>query len=146
MKRRHSQRVSPFYHVALHMSSVVDFHVNCHELHQDSLHCHQVLEEEHDDWCHCWYFQNGTALSCCSPDSWWRRLNVVNASLKSERSLTGPIFPDLLREIHQFCIENTLILSCNERNLNGTTEAREFVLLSSFTSFSISVCHEVVPS
>ena len=27
---------------------------------------------------------------------------MVNASLKSERFLTGPVFPDLLREIHQF--------------------------------------------
>ena len=85
---------------ALHMSSVVDFLVNCHELHQESLNRHQQ-EEELDDECHCWYFQNDT-LSCLSPDSWWRRFNVVNASLKSERSLTGPIFPDLLREIHQF--------------------------------------------
>ena len=81
------------------MRSVVDFLVNCHELHQESFHCHQWLEEELDDECHRWYFQNGTGLSCCSPDSWCRRLNVVNASLKSERSLTGPIFPDLLRDI-----------------------------------------------
>ena len=44
------QRVSPFYHVALHVSSFVDFLSNCHELHQESLHCHQ-LEEELDDWC-----------------------------------------------------------------------------------------------
>ena len=43
-------------------------------------------------------------LSCCSPDSWCKRFNVVNASLKSERSLTGPVFPELLREIHQFCL------------------------------------------
>ena len=35
------------------------------------------------------------ALSCSSPDSWWRRFNVVNASLKSERFLIGPTFPDL---------------------------------------------------
>ena len=102
MKRRDSQRVSPFYHVALYMSSVVDFLVDSHELHQESLHCHQVLEEELDDGCHCWYFQNGTGLSCRSPDSWCRRLNVVNASLKTERSLTRPVFPDFLREIHQF--------------------------------------------
>ena len=27
---------------------------------------------------------------------------MVNASLKSERSLTGPIFPNLLLEIHHF--------------------------------------------
>ena len=56
-----------------------------------SLHCHQ-LEEELDDWCHRIYFQNGIDLSCCSPDSWCRRFNVVNASLKSERSLIGPVF------------------------------------------------------
>ena len=60
------QRVLPFYHVALHVSSFVDFLVNCHELHQESFHCHQ-LEEELDDECHCWYFQNGTGLSCRSP-------------------------------------------------------------------------------
>ena len=102
VRRRHSQRVSTFYHVALHMSSIVDFLVHCHEVHLEPLHCHQVLEEELDDGCHCWYFQNGIGLSCRSPDSWWTRLNMVNASLKSERSLTGPIFPDLLREIHHF--------------------------------------------
>ena len=45
------QRVHPFYHVALHVSSFVDFSFNYHELHQESLHCHQ-LEEELDDWCH----------------------------------------------------------------------------------------------
>ena len=95
------QRVSPFHHVALHVSSFVDFHLNCHELHQESLHFHQ-LEEELDDWCQHWYFQNGAGLSCRSPDSWCRKCNVVNASLKSERSLNGPAFPELLREIHQF--------------------------------------------
>ena len=35
-------------------------------------------------------------------DSWWRRCNLVNASLNSERFLIGPFFPDSLREIHQF--------------------------------------------
>ena len=30
VKRRHSQRVSPFYRVVVYISSVVDFHVNCH--------------------------------------------------------------------------------------------------------------------
>ena len=44
------------------------------------------------------------AWVCSSPDSWWRRFNVDNASLKSERFLNGPVFPDLLREIHQFCL------------------------------------------
>ena len=72
-----------------------------HELHQESLHCHQ-LEEELDDWCQYWYFQNCTSLSCRSPDSWCRRFNAVNASLKSERSFNGPDLPELLREIHQF--------------------------------------------
>ena len=62
------------------------------ELHQESFHCHQ-LEEELDDECQCWYFQNGSGLSCRSPDSWCTRFSVVNASLKSERSLTSPIFP-----------------------------------------------------
>ena len=97
VNRRHSQRVSPFYHVAPYMSSVVDFLLICHELHQESFHCHQdVLDEVLDDGCHCWYCQKGTGLSCRSPDSWWRRLNLVNASLKSERSLAGPNFPDLI--------------------------------------------------
>ena len=77
--------------------------LNYYELHQESLHCHQ-LEEELDDWCRCWYFQNGVGLSCRSPDSWCRRSNVNNASLKSERFLNGPVFPDLSREIHQFCL------------------------------------------
>ena len=76
--------------------------LNCYELHQESLHCHQLEEEL--DWCHCRYFQNGMGLSCCSPDSWCRRFNVDNASLKSERFLNGPVFPDLLREIHQLCL------------------------------------------
>ena len=74
--------------------------LNYQRLHQESLHCHQ-LDEELDDWCHFWYFQNGTGLRC-SPDSWCGRFNVVIASLKSERSLTGQVFPELLREIHQF--------------------------------------------
>ena len=43
-------------------------------------------------------------LRCRSPDSWCRRFNVDNASLKSERFLNGPVFPDLLRKIHQFCL------------------------------------------
>ena len=89
------QRVPPLYHVALYVSSFVDFLFNCHELHQESLHCHQ-LEEELDDWCHRGYFQNGTGLSCCSPDSWCRRFNVVNASLKSERSLTRSVFSRII--------------------------------------------------
>ena len=97
-----AQRVSPFYYAALHMGSVADFLVNCHELHHESCHCHQDVLDEEDDGCHCWYIQKGIGLSCSSPDSWWRRCNLVNASLKSERSLIGPIFPDLLREIHQF--------------------------------------------
>ena len=97
------QRVSPFYHVAFARKLICGLSFNYHDLHQDPLHCHQ-LEEEIDDWCHFWYFQNGTGLSCCSPDSWCRRFTVVNASLKSERSLTGPVFPELLREIHQFSL------------------------------------------
>ena len=104
-------------HNALYTSSVVDSLVNCHELHQELLQCHQ-LEEELDDECHCWYFQHGTGLSCLSPDSWWRRLNVVNASLKSERSLTGPIFPDLSREIHQFFLYRKYS-SCVIRQVTG---------------------------
>ena len=41
-------------------------------------------------------------LSCRSPDSWCKRFNVVNASLKSERSFNGLDLPELLREIHHF--------------------------------------------
>ena len=77
--------------------------LNHYEFHQEPLCCHQ-LEEELDDWCRCWYFQNGIGLSCRSPDSWCRRFNVDNTSLKSERFLNGQVFPDLLREIHQFCL------------------------------------------
>ena len=76
--------------------------LNYSELHQEPLHCHQ-LEEELDDWCPCWYFQNGIGLGCRSPDSWCRRFNVDNASLKPERFLNF------------VCIENILIASCNER-------------------------------
>ena len=42
--------------------------LNYYELHQESLHCHQ-LEEELDDWCQYRYFQNGTGLSRSSPHS-----------------------------------------------------------------------------
>ena len=80
--------------------SCVDFHLNYHELHQESLHCHQ-LEEELDDWCHFWYFQNGTGLSCCSQDYWCRWFEVDNASLKSEWFLKVQIFQTYW-EIHQF--------------------------------------------
>ena len=103
LESRHgTQRVSPFFHVALHVSSVVDFLVNCHELLQESFHRHHDVLDEEDDGCHCWYCQKGIGANCRSPDSWCRRFSVVNASLKSERSLIGPIVPDLLREIHQF--------------------------------------------
>ena len=44
------------------------------------------------------------AVPNTSPDSWCKRFNVDNASLKSDRFLNGPMFPDLLREIHQFCL------------------------------------------
>ena len=88
--------------------------LNYHELHQESLHCHQ-LEEDLDDWCHFWYFQNGTGLSCCCPDSWCRRFNLVNASLKSERSLAGPVFariierdPPILSVSKVFCLRQMI--------------------------------------
>ena len=83
--------------------SCVDFHLNYNELHQESLHCHQ-LEEELDDWCQYWYFQNGTGLSCRSLDSWCRWCNVDNASLKLVRFFNGPDVLELLREIHQFLL------------------------------------------
>ena len=92
----------PVLSAALYMSSVADFFVNCHELHQESFHCHQDVLDEEDDGCHFWYCQEGISADCSSPDTWWRRCNLVNASLKSKRSLIGPIFPNLLREIHQF--------------------------------------------
>ena len=124
------QRVSPFYHIALYMSSVADFLVNCHERHQEALHCHQ-LEEELDGWCDFLYFQNGTGLSCCSPDSWCKRFNVVNASLKSERFLTGPVFPELLRErsTNSVCIESTLLASYDRRNLSARSRPSGYRLL-----------------
>ena len=43
-------------------------------------------------------------LSCRSPDSWCKRFNVDNASLKSERFLNGPVFPDLKREPPILCV------------------------------------------
>ena len=49
-------------------------------------------------------FQDGIGLSGRSPDSWCKRFNVDNASLKSERFLNGPVFPDLLREMNRFCV------------------------------------------
>ena len=65
-----------------------------HELHQESVHCHQ-LEEELHDWCRCWYFEYGTGLGSCSPDSWCRRFNVDGALLKSDRFLNGlPVFAE----------------------------------------------------
>ena len=42
---------------ALYMSSVADFLVNCHELDQESFHCHQDVLDEEDDGCHFWYCQ-----------------------------------------------------------------------------------------
>ena len=42
------QRVSPFYHVALQVSSCVEFHLNSYELHQKSLQCNQLVEELDD--------------------------------------------------------------------------------------------------
>ena len=79
--------------------------LNYYELHQEPLHCHQ-LEEKLDDGCRCWYFQNGIGLSCRPPDSWCRRFNVDNASLKSERFLNGPVFPDLLRDPPSLFVSN----------------------------------------
>ena len=70
----------------------------------------------------CWMKKTTDAISgfarkesvrvALPPDSPRRRRNFVEASLKSERFLTGPIVPDLLREIHNsFCIESTLLAS-----------------------------------
>ena len=44
-----AQRVSSFYLPALYMSSVADFLVNGHELHQESFHYHQDVLDEEDD-------------------------------------------------------------------------------------------------
>ena len=102
---------------------------NCHGLHLESLHCHHL--EELDDWCHFWYFQNGTGLSCCSPDSWCRRFNVVNASLKSERSLTSPVFFHNYweRSTNSFCIESTLLASYDMKNLSARSRPSGYRLL-----------------
>ena len=97
-----AQRVSPFYMVLFHELRCAWLFMNFYELHQESFHCHQDVLDEEDDGCHFWYCQEGIGASRSSPDSWWRRCNFVNASLKLERSFIGPIFPDVLREIHQF--------------------------------------------
>ena len=75
--------------ILIHRLSLNHREPNDYELHQESLHCHQ-LEEELDDWCHCRYFQNGMGLSCCCPDSRCRRFFVDNASSKCERFHNGP--------------------------------------------------------
>ena len=109
--------------------------MNYFELHQESLHCHP-LEEELDDWCHCWHFQNGIGLSCRSPDSWCRRLNVVNASLKSERLLSCPDLPELFREIHQFFVyrkHSACVIWCLK-----TFCASSFILIQTSSSRSCS--------
>ena len=63
---------------------------------------------EEDDGCHCRYCQIGIGESCSSPDSWCRWCNLINASLKSERSLIGPIFQIYWeRSTNSFCIEST---------------------------------------
>ena len=67
-----------------------------------------MLDEE-DDGCHCWYCQKGIGASCSSPDSWCRRCNLVNASLKSEQLFIGPIFPDLLRDPPILFVSKVLI-------------------------------------
>ena len=110
---------------------------NYDELHQESLHCHQ-LEKELDDWCQYWYFQNGTGLSCCSPDSWCRRFNVVNASLKSERSLTGPGFSRII-ERHPPILSVSKVLCL--RHMIREIFLRKFVHLD--TDFFSSIMFEL---
>ena len=114
------KRVSPFYHVASYMSSVVDFLVDCHELHKDSLHCHQ-LEEELDDWCHLWYFQNGTGLSCSSQDSWCTRFDLDNTHRWSQNDVS-PVqcFQTFWeKSTNSSCIESTLLASFDRWNLSA---------------------------
>ena len=60
-----------------------------------------------------------------------------NASLKSERSLTGPIFSDLLREIHQFFVSKVLFL----RHSIGEIFLRVLVHLD--TNFFSSIMFEL---
>ena len=115
-----AQRVSPFCHAALYMSSVADFLVNYHELHQESFHCHQDVLDEEDDGCHCWYCQKGIGASCSSPDSWWRRCSLVNAALKSERSLIVRFFHIYWeRSTNSFCVESTHLPSFDRWNLSA---------------------------
>ena len=126
-----AQRVFPSYHAALYMS----FLVNCHELHQESFHCHQDVLDEEDEGCHCWYCQEGIGASRSSPDSRCRRCNYVNASLKSERSFIGSLRPDVLREIHQFFkVSKVLVL----RRTIGEIFLRVLVHLDAYFFSSIN--------
>ena len=101
---------------------------NYHELHQELLNCHQ-MEEELDDWCHFWYFQNGTGLSCCSPDSWCRRFGTIFQwscfSRKIERH------PQILSVSKVLCL----------RHMNGEIFLRKFVHLD--TDFFCSIMCEL---
>ena len=63
---------------------------------------------------------------------------MVNASLKSERSLTGPVFPELLTEIHQFfSVSKVLCL----RHMIGEIFLRDLVHLD--TDFFSSIMFEL---
>ena len=60
-------------------------------------------------------YRMALALSCRSPDSWCRRFNVDNASLKSERSLNGPgssriivRYPPFLSVSKVFCLRHMM--------------------------------------
>ena len=108
-----TQRVAPFYHKSLHASSFID----CLWILRKTTRIHS-MEEELDDGCRSWYFQQGMCLSCCPPDSRCKRCNVDNAWLKSERLFNGLCLLTCWERSTNFvCIENILILSFDRWNL-----------------------------
>ena len=71
------QRVSLFYHIALHASLFVDFLwiiMNSTKIHSIATNWREL-----DDSCHCWYFQNGMDVKYRSPYFWCERSIVDNA-------------------------------------------------------------------
>ena len=51
--------------------------------------------------CHLWYCWKGIGSARSSPDSRWRRLIIVTAVRKSDRSLIGAFLPDLFSVRYQ---------------------------------------------
>ena len=66
-----ARRVSPFYMLLFHelRCAGVFLLMNFHDLHQESIHCHQDVLDEEDDGCHFRYCQEGVGTSRSSPDS-----------------------------------------------------------------------------